>query len=298
MTKRPTYWFAAAVIALASLAVSANAQSIGTFSWQTQPYCNVVTVQVIQQGPLYQLVGSDNLCGAGTAPITGTAVPAGGSVVFGMTAALPNGRAAHLSATVPLATISGTWSDGDGNTGAFAFNGGAAGAPRPAPASTTAITVNQLSPTVYAGTGAATTVARSDHDHDTRYYTKAESDALRPAATFSAPPPAPTIDASGSSKTVTTTRAGQVQIQLSLAFSGVTCAAGTPGLYLQLDGAPLLSSAIFSSNFSGYLIGTTAGVIPPGVHDVGWSIDCPNGPVTGGAVTNFSLNQATVIVLP
>jgi len=153
------------------------AQVIGTFSWQTQPFCNVVTVQVIQQGPLYQLIGSDNLCGAGTAPVTGTAVPAGGGVVFGITAALPSGRAAHLSATISLGTLSGTWSDADGNTGPFVFGARVAGSVRPVPASSAAITVNQFSPTVYAGTGAATTVSRSDHVHDDRYYTKGESDA-------------------------------------------------------------------------------------------------------------------------
>lgn len=178
MTTRSTNTIAAAAIALAVLAGAADAQTIGTFSWQTQPYCNVVTVQVIQQGPLYQLIGSDNLCGAGTAPITGTAVPAGGGVALGMTAALPNGRAAHLSATVSLATISGTWSDADGHTGPFTFNANAGGGARPVPAGATAITVSQFAPTVYAGTGAATTVARSDHDHDARYYTKGQADAI------------------------------------------------------------------------------------------------------------------------
>ena len=35
----------------------------------------------------------------------------------------------------------------------------------------------QLSPTIFAGTGVATTIARSDHTHDDRYYTKAQVDA-------------------------------------------------------------------------------------------------------------------------
>lgn len=155
----------------------ATAQVIGTFAWQTQPYCNAITVTVTQQGGLYQLTGTDNLCGAGTAPVTGTAVPVGGNVAFGITAALPTGRAAHLSATISLGTLSGTWSDADGNTGPFVFGANTGGSPRPLPAPSTAITVNQFSPTVYAGTGAATTVSRSDHAHDDRYYTKSESDA-------------------------------------------------------------------------------------------------------------------------
>ena len=37
-----------------------SAQVIGSFSWQTQPYCNVVTVTVVQQGANFQLSGSDN----------------------------------------------------------------------------------------------------------------------------------------------------------------------------------------------------------------------------------------------
>jgi hypothetical protein len=176
MTRRSVVmlFLGAATAATPSLAA---AQTIGTFGWQTQPYCNVITVTVIQQGGLYQLTGSDNLCGAGTAPVTGTAVPAGGNVVFGVTAGLPSGRAAHLSATINLGTLSGTWSDADGNTGPFVFGATAAGAPRPAPAPSTAITVNQFAPSVYAGTGAAATVARSDHIHDDRYYTEGESDA-------------------------------------------------------------------------------------------------------------------------
>jgi hypothetical protein len=173
-----------AAMAVAAAVSVSDAQVIGTFSWRTQPYCNIVTVTVIQQGGVYQLVGADNLCGTGTAPITGTAVPTGAGVAFGFSAALPTGGTAHLSATISLATLSGTWTDADGNTGSFAFGSPAAGSPRPPPAPTTAITVNQFAPSVYAGSGSATTLARSDHDHDTRYYTKTEDDNRRPLLGF------------------------------------------------------------------------------------------------------------------
>jgi len=170
---------AAPAIALATVVsvlagVPAGAQVIGTFSWQTQPYCNVVTVTVVQQGGLFQLLGSDNQCGAGTAPVTGTAVAVGGNVAFGLTVAPASGRAAHLSATISLGTLSGTWSDADANTGPFAFGASGGGNPRPAPAAATAITVSQFASNVYGGTGAATTVARSDHDHDARYLEQAQ----------------------------------------------------------------------------------------------------------------------------
>lgn len=144
---------------------AATAQVIGTFRWQTQPFCNVLTVTVVQQGAVYQLLGSDNLCGTGSAPLVGTGVPVGGAIAFGLTVNLPTGEAAHVSATVSLATISGTWSDADGRTGTFAFNGPGGGSPRPGPASAAVILPSQFAPTVYAGSGTAATVARSDHVH-------------------------------------------------------------------------------------------------------------------------------------
>ncbi len=129
-------------------AMPAAAQVIGTFSWQTQPYCNVITVTVVQQGPQYQVTGHDNLCGAGPAPVTGTAVPAGGGVRFGFAVARPDGRAAHLSATINLGTLSGTWADEAGSGGAFAFGGSATGAPRPTPAR---VAAPRLTAVTYAG---------------------------------------------------------------------------------------------------------------------------------------------------
>jgi hypothetical protein len=152
----------------------AYAQILGTFSWQTQPFCNVVSVTVIQQGGTYQLAGTDSLCGTGTAAVTGTAALGGGGVVMGFTVALPSGRAAHISATLNLSTLSGTWLDADGNTGPFAFAANAGGSARPTPTSSAVITVTQIAPSVYGGNGTATTLARSDHNHDSRYFTKTE----------------------------------------------------------------------------------------------------------------------------
>lgn len=125
-----------AALAAMALSASADAQVIGSFSWQTQPYCNVVTLTVIQQGPLFQLAGSDNLCGSGIVPVTGTAVASGASVALGLTVALSSGRAAQISAAINLITLSGTWSDADGNTGNFVFGGNTGGSPRPTPVST------------------------------------------------------------------------------------------------------------------------------------------------------------------
>lgn len=115
------------------LSVPVHAQVIGTFRWQTQPYCNVVTITVNQLGSVYQLTGSDNLCGADPAPLTGTAAPSTGGVTLGFTVTTANGPAVHVSATIELATLSGTWVDSHGNSGVFAFGGNTGGSSRPLP---------------------------------------------------------------------------------------------------------------------------------------------------------------------
>lgn len=166
-------------------ATPAHAQVLGTFKWQTLPFCNVVTLTITQQGSMYQLNGSDDVCAGGSAPATGTALVTAGGLGMGVTIVLPSGRAAHLTTTVNVATGNGTWNDADGNGGTFLLASGPAGpgpSPRPAPMSAAVITAAQLSPTIFSGTGAAATVSRSDHTHDTRYYTRAEVDTLLTAA--------------------------------------------------------------------------------------------------------------------
>lgn len=125
---------------MACFAGTAHAQVVGTFSWQTQPHCNRVTLTLTQQGAVYQLTGVDDQCGAGSAPVYGTALATTSGVNLGFSVALGTGRTSHLSASVSLATVSGTWADGDGNAGAFVFNGAASGgSPRPAPAAIAAL---------------------------------------------------------------------------------------------------------------------------------------------------------------
>jgi hypothetical protein len=128
---------------------SVSAQPIGTFRWQIQPYCNLITVQVVQTPSGYTLDGSDNRCGAAqSASVVGLAfLNPNGTVGFGLTSVLPGGTPIHTEATIVLSTLSGTWRDSAGNSGNFVFTpgSGAAGAPRPvpsggiAPASITAI---------------------------------------------------------------------------------------------------------------------------------------------------------------
>ncbi len=121
----------------------AEAQSLGTFQWQLQPYCNLVSVTVTQNGALYTLDGYDDQCGAPTrASVVGTAVPnPNGTITLGFTiVTTPDGTPVHVQTALSLATLGGPWSDSAGHTGTLVFTAGAGtgGAPRPAPITTLA----------------------------------------------------------------------------------------------------------------------------------------------------------------
>jgi hypothetical protein len=127
-----------AVIVTVALATPVSAQNIGSFSWQQLPYCNVITVNVVQAGGLYQLDGFDDQCGAGTrASVAGLAfVNPNGTIGFGITIVTsPGGVPVHVDATIPFPDLNGTWRDSSGGTGAWAFRSGAGtgGSARPVP---------------------------------------------------------------------------------------------------------------------------------------------------------------------
>ncbi len=118
------------------LTATAGAQPLGSFSWQLQPHCNRVTVTVTQNGGIYTLDGTDDQCGAAqTAPLVGVAAPnPDGTIGFGLNIVSPSGQPTPVQARISIATLSGTWSDNAGNSGAFAFGANAGGSPRPLPA--------------------------------------------------------------------------------------------------------------------------------------------------------------------
>jgi hypothetical protein len=124
---------------LISVVGDAGAQSLGTFRWQLQPYCNVVTVAITQNGAVYRLEGTDDQCGGGgdKASVTGTAFPnADGTIGFGLNiVTTPGGRPLHVDAEINLGTFGGTWRDSAGATGTFVLTPGAGtgGAARPLP---------------------------------------------------------------------------------------------------------------------------------------------------------------------
>jgi hypothetical protein len=109
------------------------AQPLGSFTWQLQPFCNRVTVNVRQDGAVYTLDGTDDQCGAAqTAPLVGlAALNPDGTIAFGLNIVSPTGQAIPVQARISFATLSGTWSDAAGNGGVFAFGANTGGSPRP-----------------------------------------------------------------------------------------------------------------------------------------------------------------------
>ena len=115
---------------------TAQAQSLGSFTWQLQPFCNRLTVTVTQNGAIYTLDGYDDQCGAPQrAPLVGMATPnPDGSIGLGFhIATSPGGKTVSVEARISLATVGGPWTDSAGNSGTLALNGSAAGSARPAP---------------------------------------------------------------------------------------------------------------------------------------------------------------------
>jgi len=129
--------FAGAVAFLGALSSApAQAQSIGTLTWQLQPFCNRVTLTITQNGGIYTLDGFDDQCGAAQrAPLVGIATPnPDGSIGFGLNiVTVPSGRSVHVESRISLGSLGGPWTDSAGNSGTLVFNGAAAGAARPAP---------------------------------------------------------------------------------------------------------------------------------------------------------------------
>lgn len=125
---------ASSCVAVLSLCGEARAQPLGAFSWQLQPFCNVLTLNVTQQGGVFTLDGFDDQCGAPTrASAIGVAFPnPDGTIGIGLAIVVtPGATPVHVDATISLATVSGTWRDSLALAGTFAFNTATGGAFRP-----------------------------------------------------------------------------------------------------------------------------------------------------------------------
>jgi hypothetical protein len=117
----------AIVLGLLWVSVPVSAQPLGTFRWQIQPYCNVLTLTVVQQGGNFTLDGTDDRCGLSRlASAVGIAYfNPNGTVSFGLTEVMPGGLAIHMDATIDVSSLSGTWRDSGGSLGTLVFTPGA-----------------------------------------------------------------------------------------------------------------------------------------------------------------------------
>jgi Chaperone of endosialidase len=112
----------------------APAQPLGAFSWQLQPFCNVVTLNVTQHGAVYTLDGFDDQCGASVrASAAGVAFPnPDGTIGIGLTIVeTPTAQPLQVDVRINVATLSGTWLGDTGVGGTFAFNAATGGPSRP-----------------------------------------------------------------------------------------------------------------------------------------------------------------------
>ena len=126
------------------LPMHAEAQPLGSFRWQLQPFCNVVTLSVTQVGAIYRVEGTDDRCGASVkSSVIGTAfMNPDGSVGMGLNVVTaPGGAASPLSAVIALSTLSGEWQSGTGDSGNFTLTPGTGtgGVPRPLPTGSSSI---------------------------------------------------------------------------------------------------------------------------------------------------------------
>lgn len=135
--------------AIALLPVTASAQApLGTFRWQLEPHCNIVSVTVTPSGNVFRLDGNDDQCGGGgdLASTVGTAFlnPDGTAGIGLNIVSTPGGAPVHVDAAISVATLNGTWRDSAGNTGNFTFRAGAGsgGTPRPVSGTIGAVSVN------------------------------------------------------------------------------------------------------------------------------------------------------------
>lgn len=120
-------------LSFACLASPLSAQSIGTLTWQLQPFCNRVTLAIAQTGAGYAFDGFDDQCGAPQrAPVVGTGAPnPDGTIGLGLTiVTTPGGRSVHVDARVSPASGQGTWRDSEGNSGTFALGAATGGSAR------------------------------------------------------------------------------------------------------------------------------------------------------------------------
>ncbi len=290
---------------LVGTAAQATAQSLGTFRWQQQPYCNVLTLNVVQSGAIYQLDGFDDQCGAPTrASVVGIASPnPDGSVGMGLTlVTTPGGTPLHIDVALSLATISGTWRDSAGATGPFVFTpgAGAGGSARPTPRAAFPGGLSIGGATI---TNLATPVAASDAA--TKGYVDGGANLVVPVANGGAAVnfvfPAPQLTLGSS--TFTTPKAGHLLVSMNVTGNLMCTTAFQSYWWIEVDGSPIRSSLRTVGEGEGFdadgllpfsISGLTAASVAAGVHTVSVRGACSSGP---GSFTFNSTFSGYVTVL-
>jgi hypothetical protein len=141
------------VIVVASARLAAG-QTLGPFTWQLQPFCNVITLTATPAGEAFAVTGFDDGCGAPTrASAVGVAsLNPNGRIGLGLSVVTPRGDAVHLDVTLSLATLNGTWRDSTFQSGTFAF-GANTGGPQRIPYERTLFTASLEEPAVVLAMG-------------------------------------------------------------------------------------------------------------------------------------------------
>lgn len=243
-----------------------QAQPLGTFRWQQEPYCNVLTLNVVQNGGVYQLTGFDDECGApARSAANGTAFQnPDGSIGMGLTVITPSGQSMHLDATFSISTLSGTWRSDTNATGPWVFTPGP-GHPadaRPAPSSTVVIE----------GPGVGLPVTTELQRQVTAL-----------------------------NETIVTPRAGRWSINKLLPLSVIACVGENQGmLFITVDGVPIRNSVVYAgpAGFSGVLSGVTLNPISAGAHVLGIGAQCFSGagvPTSVNVSVPFTSSSVTVL---
>lgn len=107
-------------------------QPLGPFTWQLQPFCNVLTLTATPANGVFLLGGFDDQCGASTrAAADGVAVlNPDGTIGIGVSIVTNRGTVVDIDASISLTTLNGTWRDGSYLTGNFAFGASTGGEER------------------------------------------------------------------------------------------------------------------------------------------------------------------------
>ena len=305
------------IITALSVVATADAQPLGTYRWQQLPYCNVITLNVVQSGSIYQLDGFDDQCGGATprASVVGTAfLNPDGTVGMGLAiVTAPSGTPLQVSASLNPISITGGWKDTNGNTGAFIFTPGAPlpGGPRPAPRAVFPMGLSAAGTTIgdVASPVAATDAANRNYV-DAVAATKAgaaDVSLVVPVANsgvdgaFVFPAPVLTLG----NTTFTTPRAGHVLVDLNVAGS-VTCATSSSTVWwIEVDGVAVRSSArsfaegTTDFTFTGIppfsISGVTAAAVSAGPHTAAVRGACASGAYSGTASNSRFTGRVTVL---